>query len=172
MSYCPAIRTLESDSRILIDACLARVRVDARLDEEPVLPPLESILPNRLIVRAETDNVPTADAIVKSVWSRRASPPPSESGEVPVAPPPAPAPSSAATGSTQRKARSLPVPRRWPVLLCGFLSGIFGGVALMKSPVGRQPAVQHTVQHSVTFAKRQAGHVYAAVSSVAVLHGK
>jgi hypothetical protein len=77
MSYCAA-PNFESESRILIDACLARVRVDARLDEEPVLPPLEVLVGprprTRMDVFAQTEHVPSAEAIVKSVWSvKRAS---------------------------------------------------------------------------------------------------
>lgn len=164
MSYCPAIPNLESES-FMIDACLARVRVDARLDEEPVLPPLETILPNRVFVHARTEHLPSADAIVKSVWSRRPGTPVADSGEIPAAPP-----SSSTTTERTTQARR----RRWPVLLCGFVAGLFGGVALMKSPVGRQPVVQHSVQHSVAFVKRHALHVYvvAEVAGSGLLHGK
>lgn len=42
---------------------------------------------------------------------------------------------------------------RWPVFLCGFVAGIFGGVALLKSPVGHRPGVQH-VMNSVRAAIR------------------
>lgn len=36
----------------------------------------------------------------------------------------------------------------WPVFLCGFVAGIFGGLALMKSPAAKKPAVQHVVQEA------------------------
>ncbi|MFO0734466.1 MAG: hypothetical protein U0270_01230 [Labilithrix sp.] len=36
----------------------------------------------------------------------------------------------------------------WPVFLCGFVAGIFGGMALLKSPVGQKPAVQHVVKQA------------------------
>ena len=34
----------------------------------------------------------------------------------------------------------------WPVFLCGFIAGIFGGLALVKSPAGKKPVVQHVVK--------------------------
>ena len=46
----------------------------------------------------------------------------------------------------QKPEKSLGRRIRWPVFLCGFIGGICGGVALMKSPVGQKPAVQHVVQ--------------------------
>lgn len=36
----------------------------------------------------------------------------------------------------------------WPVFLCGFIAGIFGGLAFVKSPAGQKPAVQHVVQRA------------------------
>lgn len=36
----------------------------------------------------------------------------------------------------------------WPVFLCGFLSGIFGGIALVKSPLGQRPALQHVLSRA------------------------
>jgi hypothetical protein len=35
---------------------------------------------------------------------------------------------------------------RWPVFLCGFVAGVFGGMAVMKSPMGQRPAVQYVVK--------------------------
>jgi hypothetical protein len=148
MSYC-AVPNIESDSRILIDACLARVRVDAKLDEEPVLPPLEVLVGprTRIDVFAQTEHVPSAEAIVKSVWSvKRATLP-----DVVV-----PRLDSERVDSTRLSKQ--PMKLRWPVFLCGFLAGIFGGVALMKSPVGRT----HAMRTSVAFVKHEASHAYAA----------
>jgi hypothetical protein len=34
----------------------------------------------------------------------------------------------------------------WPLFLCGFIAGIFGGLAVVKSPVGKKPVVQHVVK--------------------------
>jgi hypothetical protein len=34
----------------------------------------------------------------------------------------------------------------WPIFLCGFISCIFGGLAFVKSPVGKKPVVQHVVK--------------------------
>ena len=48
------------------------------------------------------------------------------------------------TEKTKRK--TLGQRLRWPVFLCGFLAGTFGGVAVMKSPVGKRPAAQQIVK--------------------------
>jgi hypothetical protein len=134
----------------LIEACLASVRDSAGLDDESVLPSLRSIVrPSSVRVRvaAQTQQLPSADAIVKSVWAvhRAAVPTPHES----IAPAPV-------TSSRSTK-RSLGSRLRWPVFLCGFVAGIFGGVAIMKSPLGHARPVIKTV----TFAKNQATHAYA-----------
>jgi hypothetical protein len=133
MSYCGAI-PVESDSHILIDACLARVRVDARLDEDPVLPPLEVLLGKedrtpspRVVISPFVKRLPTAEAIVKASVK----------------------PAALVTSSTPTKpavARTFAQRMRWPVFLCGFVAGVFGGVAVMKSPVGNRPTVRHAVQ--------------------------
>jgi hypothetical protein len=136
MSYSSVIGPAESDqsdSRILIEACLARVRKEAGLDAEPVLPPLDVLLgrsqrpPARLVVGRSAHELPTAEAIVKSSVRPKAK----------------------ATSRIDR-ADELPTTlarrMRWPVLLCGFIGGIFGGVALMMSPAGQKPAVQHVVK--------------------------
>ncbi len=139
MSYSTAIPidSEQSDSRILIETCLARVRQDAGLDAEPVLPPLDVLLgktgappATRFEVSPSAQQLPSAEAIVKS--SVR--------------------PAAVTTAKIERPdtVRSISRRMRWPVLLCGFIGGIFGGVAVMKSPVGQKPAVQQavkTVQH-------------------------
>lgn len=115
MSYCSALPVVESESNILIEACLAGVRRDAGLDEEPVLPSLRSVLP------------PSAPV-------RRAAP-----AEIPSL---AHASVGATTVRTRSVTRAVARSMRWPVLLCGFVGGTFAGAALMKSPAGETPALQ------------------------------
>lgn len=123
----------QSDSRILIEACLARVRQDAGLDAEPVLPPLDVLLGkresaprDRVLVRPSSQQLPSAEAIVKAS----------------VRPAAAPTAKIDRNDTTSTFARRM----RWPVLLCGFIAGISGGAAVMKSPIGQKPAVQHLVE--------------------------
>ena len=149
MSHCGAlpVDTEQSDSRILIEAVLARVREDAQLDAEPVLPPLDVLLGRpptpepavRLVVGPSARELPSARSIVKA--SVR------ESGR----------PTGVTTAKIARPAGSS---RRawWPVFLCGFIAGVFGGVAFMKSPVGQRPAVQRMVKQ----AEKRLGEGYAA----------
>lgn len=150
MSYCGALPTAESESSLLVDACLARVRQDAGLDDDPVLPPLHALIGSRapgsvrrFVVGQSAHNLPSAEAIVKSVAVAATS----------VAPPALPA------GANEERKRTTTVltpeahakktlaqRMRWPVFLCGFVAGTFGGIAVMKSPVGQRPAVQHVMK--------------------------
>ena len=115
MSYCGALPVVESESNILIEACLAGVRKSAGLDDESVLPPLHELVPAappplRLVAPREIQNLPSAEAIVSATT-----------------------PTVRTRPSTPR---TLVQSLRWPVFLCGFLGGIFAGAALMKSPAG------------------------------------
>ncbi len=151
MSYCGAlpVDSHSSDSSILVDACLARVRKEAGLDDESVLPPLDVLVqtppPARFVVVPAAGQLPSAEAIVRAAVK---APEPSR----PLAAPRLP---SFHGDEAERTGRSFVARLRWPVLLCGFLAGTFGGVALMKSPVGQKPVVQRvvkTVNHSAATA--------------------
>jgi hypothetical protein len=130
----------------LIEACLANVRIGARLDDPSVLPSFDAILrtrgvDGRIDVHRPTPHVPSAGAIEKSIWAvRQASP---SLDLLPMR--------SERVSPKAHPKKTLANRLRWPVLLCGFLAGIFGGVSLMKSPVGRT----RPVQKSVIFTKRQ-----------------
>ncbi|MBX3222149.1 MAG: hypothetical protein KF795_16650 [Labilithrix sp.] len=137
----------QSDTRILIDACLARVREHVELDAEPVLPPLHALLgkpaassAKRLVVGPSARRLPSAEAIVRSVAGRNTSTLSARRED--------------ATAKTRRGAHRM----SWPVVLCGFIGALFGGMATMKSPVGREPAVQHVM----TTAEGHVEAVYAA----------
>ncbi len=126
---------LDAIDSSIIDSCLSRIRLEAGLDEESVLPALEEIVeerevpPARLVVSA---SVPPAETIVRAALN------------------PAGFRSSTAnrdeiTARPRRRA-SIAERLRWPIFLCGFVAGVCGGVALMKSPVGKQPTVQRAVK--------------------------
>ncbi|MBX3201585.1 MAG: hypothetical protein KF894_25840 [Labilithrix sp.] len=137
-----------SDSRILIDACLARVREHAQLDAEPVLPPLDVLLgkpaspapATRLVVSPSARQLPSAEAIVKAAAGRRR-------GE-----------------ASARAADHVASPARrgarwsWPVVVCGCIGALFGGMAVMRSPIGQEPAVREVM----TTAERHVEDSYAA----------
>jgi hypothetical protein len=154
MSYCGAIPvdTEPSDSNILIDACLASVRKNAGLDNEPVLVPLKRLLeadaPKHVVVGPSVRELPTAEKIVRS--AAKASTLPTASKE-------AVAQRDVTTAPSMHK---LTRRIRWPVFLCGFVAGVFGGIAVMKSPVGQKPAVQSVVHK----AQSHIASVWAALS--------
>jgi hypothetical protein len=140
MSYCGAIPVdaEPSDSNVLIDACLASVRKNAGLDNESVFVPLKRLLeadaPKRVVVGPSVHELPTAEEIVRSAV--KASSPPASIGE------PVVHGDVTAVPSKRKRTRCM----RWPVFLCGFVAGVFGGIAFMKSPVGQKPPVQSVVQ--------------------------
>ena len=119
MSYCNALPVVESESNILIEACLAGVLRSAGRDDEDVLPPLRELLP-----ASPAPPGPVAPRAIREQPSAETS--------------------VSATSPTVRTRRSPPrtlvQSMRWPVFLCGFLGGIFGGAALMKSPAGAHVA--------------------------------
>ncbi len=137
-----AAAVLTDDTNHLVDDALARVRADARLDAEPVLPPLDVLLP--IPLRRRPPPLPPS-----------AMPRVPESGIV-VVPTPIPLPSPAAiVAAAARKNASTANDNavvaerrpsmRWPILLCGFIACVFAGAAFMRSPIGQKPSVQHAV---------------------------
>ena len=155
----------QSDSRILIDACLERVRKDAGLDDESVLPPLDVLFgkPDRTSPPHIEGNV--EPAVSKSGREPRRPPvvpePPAEVGDRLASS--SPPPRSEIEAVEVREAPSSAGHRlRWPVVLCGFIGFLFGGMALMRSPVGQGPAVQQVM----TTAADQVGAAYGATVAV------
>lgn len=137
----------------------------ARVHEDLVLPSIEDLVglddepsdwsaQTRIQTTASVRRIPCANAIVRSA----ARPPAPPVGHVVYEPHPTPIPTPPSTPPT--RLMPPPFPRtvaqtvltrrtaeamRWPVFLCGFVAGIFGGMALLKSPVGHSPAVQHVM---------------------------
>lgn len=118
-----------SESSSAIEACLARVRAHAGLDEDPVLPHLH-------LVAGRREPAPV---------SRRPSPPPPTSLELRTFTPSPPPPTSAPAARVEAEPKTV---RRttWPVVFCAFVVGISGGASLMMSPVADAPAIQIVVK--------------------------
>ena len=177
MSWSGAIphETDQSDSRILIDACLERVRKDAGLDDESVLPPLDVLIgrfdrtsppQNELSARRGPYAVENAELAVSRLGlePRRpevASKPLAELGDQPAASS-SPARSEVEAVDARQPTSSVGHRLRWPVVLCGFIGFLFGGMALMRSPAGQGPAVQQVM----TTAADHVGAAYGAPLAV------
>lgn len=122
MSYLPV---MESESSILIEACLAGMRRNAGLDDEPVLPSIASVLPPPPpMAAAEHHPCTTAPA-----WDAEIS------GIVEV-------------GAPRPVMRKIARRLRWPIFLCAFVGGTSGGIALMKSPAASTPVAQNAARHA------------------------
>lgn len=144
----------QSDSQLLVDTCLARLRVDARLDDEPILPTID-VLPDvsyDFDVDDDDDDdfieVDTCDLVVVECKSVR---------DLPSA-------ASIVRESVKANQRERQVPTlrrvrtaqeaarvkhaRWPVVLCALVATYCGLTAFIKSPLGAKPEVQHVVKVS------------------------
>ena len=147
-------RPIRATRRILIDACLARVRKDAGLDDESVLPPLDVLIGKpertsspRIVVGPAARHFPSAKAIVESAVS--AAPP---------------ARTNVETAKALKPASPVVHRLRWPVVLCGFIGFLFGGMALMRSPVGQRPAVQQVMTTAAGYVETAYGATVAVKS--------
>lgn len=127
----------QSDSYQLVETCLAKLRVDARLDDDPVLPTID-LLPECDVIDVDTSDVelvivsesaqalPSAASIVREAVKANQK-------DVP----------------TLRRMKSVaPVKKvaRWPVVLCALVATYCGVTAFIKSPLGAKPEVQHVVK--------------------------
>lgn len=104
--------TFPSETHLLVDACVARVRELAHLDDHPVLPPPPPPEPPRevLLVAPEAKPLPTAREIV-AASARKDAP------------------------TFRRKGRRRAA--RWPVALCGLVAVAAAIAAWAASPSGR-----------------------------------
>jgi hypothetical protein len=140
---------LSNDSQLILDRCLARLRVDAGLDVDPTI----DLLPVEVIVDVELDDddtmdvddselaisctsmtdIPSAAEIVRS--SVRAGP--ASQRDVP-------------TLRRIRTASAMPMSKyaRWPVVLCALVATYFGATAFLMSPLGAKPEVREVVKAS------------------------
>ena len=153
----------QSDSRMLIDACLERVRKDTGLDDESVLPPLDV-----LIGKAARTAPPHIERSVEPAVSklglelRRPAVVPEPLAEVGDWAASSSSPARSDIEGVEARKRSAGHRLRWPVVVCGFIGFLFGGMALMRSPVGQGPAVQQVM----TTAADHVGAAYGATVAV------
>lgn len=147
----------QSDSYQLVETCLAQLRVDARLDDDPVLPTID-VLPDSdlvdldveveesdlVIVCESVKELPSAATIVretvKANRERSQKDVPTLRRREPAAAFEAPAPLPAPARPRKHA--------RWPVVLCALVATYFGTTAFIKSPLGAKPEVQHVVRTS------------------------
>jgi hypothetical protein len=132
----------QSDSYQLVETCLARLRVDAQLDDDPVLPSID-LLPDDDVIDIDVSEVvivgdsakelPSAASIVReSVKANQRA-----QKEVPTL--------RRMKEAAPAAARSYP---RWPVVLCALVATYCGLIAVIRSPLGAKPEVQHVVKVS------------------------
>lgn len=121
-----------SDTNMLVDACIARVRETARLDDDPILP---RVLPRRgppPLPRTGPPPLPMAAHDILII-------PAPETSDVQVIARPRAAP----TVMTRPAAPIRPArPARWPLMLCGFVAVVAASTSFFVSPQGRRPEVQ------------------------------
>lgn len=135
--------TSPSESQIVIDACLDRIRKDAGLDAESVQPPLHVLVHPRPYER------PTPEASAARLSANAAA-------------------LAAPLRLTTRSASS-PDPvcarvsrrRPWPVRLCGIVALCCATMAVMKSPLSSRPAARRAASEI----ERRATHAYSMLSA-------
>jgi hypothetical protein len=117
--------SITSETESLIEGALAAVRAAARLDDDPVLPPLPANTPRRQVVVLSRKDIPlpSPSEIVRS--SASAAPRASANAVA--------TPAARAHGRTRWP---------WPVVLCGLVASLAAGAAFMASPLGHTTAVQ------------------------------
>ena len=137
----------QSDSYQLVETCLARLRADAQLDEDPVLPTID-VLPESDVIEIDTSELvivcesvrelPSAASIVRASVKANQQAIGRPQKEVPTL--------RRINAATELRA---PVKHaRWPVVLCALVATYFGMTAFIKSPLGAKPEVQHVVKVS------------------------
>ena len=129
----------QSDSYQLVETCLAKLRVDARLDDDPVLPTIDLLpecdvmdvdMSELVIVCESVKELPSAASIVReSVRANQAQKDVPTLRRIKVA-----------TPARMKKSA------RWPLLLCALVATYCGVTAFLKSPLGAKPEVQHVVK--------------------------
>ena len=111
-----------SDTHMLVESCIARVRVAARLDDDAVLPPLPQVTPRRDVVIFTKSQTEAA----------RGGPSGSSATVLAVLPAPAAPP--------QRRSG------RWAFRLCALVAVAAASAAFLASPAGHRPGVERVTR--------------------------
>lgn len=115
-----------SDSSLLVEACVARVRELARLDEDVVLPPLPRVAPRRdVVILTKKDTAGSAAG-----WPA-SEPPVASAGDALGASVELVSPRSDLSSRTSRA----------PLIVCALVAIGFASAALLTSPAGKAPGV-------------------------------
>lgn len=117
-----------SDTNMLVDACIARVRETARLDDDAVLPPLPRVAPRRDVVIFRKDQ--TAGSAAGS--AARSTPEDATAGDERGG-------RSDVTKLVSRRSGS--GRSRWALAFCAMVASAFGTAAFLASPAGHAPSV-------------------------------
>jgi hypothetical protein len=118
-----------SDTNMLVDACIARVRETARLDDDAVLPPLPRVAPRRDVVIFRKDQ--TAGSAAGS--AARSTPEDATAGDER---------GGGRSDVTQLVSRRSDSGRsRWALGFCALVASAFGTAAFLASPAGHAPSV-------------------------------
>ena len=145
-----------SDSSQLVDACIARVRELARLDEDVVLPPLPRVAPRRdVVILTKKD---TAGSAAGSPASRM---PGASAGDALGASLELDVGRISPRGASPRKTT------RGPLLVCALVAVGFAGAAFVTSPAGHAPGVVRVTTEVRTHASQVAHAVAMAATSIA-----
>ena len=144
-----------SDTSLLVDACIARVRELARLDEDAVLPPLPRVAPRRDVVILTKED--TAGRAAGSPASRT---PDASAGD--------------ALGASLELDVQRISPRsgfhrrtsRAALVVCALVAVAFASAAFLASPAGREPAVVRAVSGARSYASHAAHAVGQAARSI------
>ena len=129
----------QSDSYQLVETCLAQLRVDAQLDDQPVLPTIDA-LPESDVMDVDMSELVIVEGCVKEL----------------------PSAASIVRASVKANQKDVPTLRRmkaaaatkpvkharWPLVLCALVATYCGMTAFLKSPLGAKPEVQHVVKVS------------------------
>jgi hypothetical protein len=145
----------ESDSHQLVETCLARLRLVAHLDDDPIVLPTIDLLPEIDVLSEESDVI-EVDASELVIVCDSAKELPSaativrDSVKVNLQ-----AQKDVPTLRGRKGAVDVPARKhtRWPVVLCALVATCFGAMAFIKSPLGAKPEVQHVVKGVVEATK-------------------
>lgn len=162
----PARCAFPSDTNLLVDACIARVREAAFLDEDVVLPPLPVVAPRRdvlVMTKSDTEAAGRAgaatDAAGRSARARDDANARRHEETRRVR-------GSRSSSTSSLRSSGARASSRWPMAVCGFVAGAAACAALLASPIGHRPEVERVTVSARSHASHAAHAASAAVAKV------